>query len=148
MAAPPRRPGRSARPDAAAQAISSCRFSAPAMQAPAAPAPANSIPAARLRPGRRPRRTNRSTRPFLFSLLLAAPMNRHHFHLSLSFAEGDGVTILRNRLTARLGIDRAEDVGDRYLSITACPVIVKLESSGGVIETPARGYLLRPVVDC
>ena len=74
-------------------------------------------------------------------------MNRHHFHLSLSFAEGDGVTILRDLPAARLGIDRAEDLGDRYLSITACPVIVKLESSGGVIETPARGYLLRPVID-
>src|SRR5262245_5284099 len=74
-------------------------------------------------------------------------MNRHHFHLSLSFAEDDVVTILGNRLTARLGIDRAEDVGDRYLFITAYAVVVKLESSGGVIETPARGYLLRPVVD-
>ena len=35
-------------------------------------------------------------------------MDRHHFHLPLSFAKGDGVTILRNRLTARLGINRAD----------------------------------------
>src|SRR5215510_10701979 len=76
-----------------------------------------------------------------------AYMDRHHFHLSLSFAEGDGVTILVNRLTARLGIDRAEDLDDRYLFINACAVVVKLESSGGVIETPARGYLLCPVID-
>src|SRR5215475_7767060 len=74
-------------------------------------------------------------------------MNRHHFHLSLSPAEGYGVTILRDWLVACPGIDRAEDPGDRYLSIPAYAVVVKLEASGGVIETPARGYLLRPVVD-
>lgn len=74
-------------------------------------------------------------------------MDRNHFHLSLSFAEGDRVTILHNRLGARLGIDRAENLGDRYLSIPACDVVVKLESSGCVIETPARGYFLRSVVD-
>src|SRR5262249_56738591 len=76
-----------------------------------------------------------------------AHMNRHHFHLSLSFAEGDGVTILRNRLTARLGIDSAEDLDDRYLSITACAVDVKLESYGGVIQNPAHCYLLRSAGD-
>jgi hypothetical protein len=35
-------------------------------------------------------------------------MDRHHLHLPLSFAKGDGVKILRNRLTARLGINRAD----------------------------------------
>src|SRR5262245_45695440 len=80
-------------------------------------------------------------------LLLTAHMNRHHFHLSLSSAEGYGVTVFRDRLAACPGIDRAEDPGYRYLSIPAYAAVVKLESSGGVIETPARCYFLRSVVD-
>src|SRR4030095_11737011 len=74
-------------------------------------------------------------------------MNRHHFHLSLSSAEGYVVPILRDRLASCLGIDRAEDIGERYLRVTAYAAVVELDPSGSIIETPARGYLLRLVVD-
>src|SRR5215475_894410 len=92
----------------------------------------------------------RSVSPYIrlqTDLVFTAHMNRHHFHLSLSSSESYVVTILSDRLAPCLGIDRAEDLGDSYLRIAAYSAFVKLESSGGVIEAPASGYLLRSVVD-